>query len=149
MSDSVSYSALTLSAHFTKKRCSKLLQRKVKAFTPSESSIHFQSPETCVKINCLKSLSGSLRLIPRIDTEGLIPAYEALTLSPTISRLLRENKSWEIPKYIASGDIYGMKTFNQCLLELIEARKISPQVALQSSDKREELEMHLRNKGLL
>ena len=88
-------------------------------------------------------------MIPRIDTEGLIPAYEALTLSPTISRLLRENKSWEIPKYIASGDIYGMKTFNQCLLELIEARKISPQVALQSSDKREELEMHLRNKGLL
>ncbi len=91
----------------------------------------------------------SLRLIPRIDIDGLIPAYEAMILSPTISRLLRENKAWEIPKYISSGDIYGMKTFNQCLIELIEARRVSPQVALESSDKKEELEMQLRNKGLL
>ncbi len=91
----------------------------------------------------------SMRLIPRIDTSGLIPAYEVMTLSPTISRLLRENKLWEIPKYIASGDIYGMKSFNQCLMELVEGRKISPEVALEYSDKKEELTMALKNKGLL
>ncbi len=91
----------------------------------------------------------SQRLIPRIDTEGVIPAYEVMTLSPTISRLLRENKSWEIPRYIASGDIYGMKSFNQCLIELVETRRISSKSALDNSDKKEELEMQLRNKGLL
>ena len=91
----------------------------------------------------------SQRLIPRIDVEGVIPAYEIMTLSPTISRLLRENKNWEIPKYIASGDIYGMKSFNQCLMGLVTEKKISPKLALENSDKKEELEIQLRNKGLL
>ncbi len=87
-----------------------------------------------------------MRLIPRIDTEGLIPAYEVMTLSPTISALVRENKLWEIPKYIATGDIYGMKSFNQCLLELVEAKKISRESALEYSDKKEELGLQLRHK---
>jgi len=91
----------------------------------------------------------SQRLIPRIDVEGVIPAYEIMTLSPTVSRLLREDKNWEIPKYIASGDIYGMKSFNQCLMDFVVEKEISPQLALENSDKKEELEMQLRNKGLL
>jgi twitching motility protein PilT len=91
----------------------------------------------------------SMRLIPREDKSGLIPAYEIMVLSPSISRLIRENKLWEIPKYITTGDVYGMKSFHQCLLELVVARKISPENALQYADKREELELELRNKGLL
>lgn len=88
----------------------------------------------------------SLRLIPRIDVEGLIPAYEVMTLSPTISSLIRENKLWEMPKYIGTGDIYGMKTFNQCLSELVEAKKISTESALEYSDKKDELSLQLRHK---
>lgn len=88
----------------------------------------------------------SLRLLPRLDAKGLIPAYEVMSLSPTISSLIRENKLWKMPKYIASGEIYGMKSFNQCLLELIEAGKISSEVALEHSDKTEELKLQLRNK---
>lgn len=98
--------------------------------------------------NLLKGVL-SLRLLPRIDKPGLFPAYEIMTLSPTISRLLRENKLWEIPKYISTGEIYGMKSFNQSLLELVEKKMISSKVALQCSDKREELELQLRNKELL
>lgn len=91
----------------------------------------------------------SLRLIPRADGLGLIPAYEVLTLSPSVSRLLRENKIWEIPKYISSGDVYGMKSFHQCLLDLVEKRLVRPEVALEYADKREELEMDFRNRGWL
>ncbi len=90
-----------------------------------------------------------LRLLPRLDKEGLIPAYEIMTLSPTISRLLRENKLWEIPKYIASGEIYGMKSFDQCLLELVEKKLISPRLALEYADKKEELQLNLKGKGLI
>jgi len=90
-----------------------------------------------------------LRLLPRLDKKGLIPAYEIMTLSPTISRLLRENKLWEIPKYIASGEIYGMKSFDQCLLELVEKRLILPQLALEYADKKEELQLKLKGKGLI
>lgn len=89
------------------------------------------------------------RLIPRADGAGLVPAYESMLLSPSVSRLLRENKLHELPKYIATGDVYGMKTFHQCLLELAEANVITPLVALEYADKREELEMELRNRGII
>ena len=91
----------------------------------------------------------SQRLLPRADREGLIPVYESMTLSPTVARLIRENKVWEIPKYIASGDVYGMKSFHQGLIELVEAGKITPEVALDYADKREELEMDLRGRDLM
>lgn len=91
----------------------------------------------------------SQRLLPRVDVQGLIPAYEVMVLSPSVSRLIRENKTWEIPKYVSTGDVYGMKSFHQCLLELVGGGKVSPQIALEYADKKEELEMELRNKGLL
>lgn len=85
----------------------------------------------------------SLRLLPRIDVEGLIPAYEVMTLSPSISGLILENKLSEIPKFIASGEIYGMNSFNQCLFELIKQKRVSTEVALENSDNEKELRMWL------
>ncbi len=90
----------------------------------------------------------SQRLIPCSDKMGLIPAYEAMIASPTISRLIREKKFWEIPKYIATGDLYGMKSFNSCLLDLVISEQITPNDALEYADKKEELKMELRNRGL-
>ena len=81
----------------------------------------------------------SLRLIPRIDADGLIPAYEAVTLSPTISALIRENELNKIPKCISESGIFDMKSFNQCLWELVKAKKISTQTALTYSDEKKEL----------
>ncbi|MFH1355421.1 MAG: PilT/PilU family type 4a pilus ATPase, partial [Candidatus Omnitrophota bacterium] len=52
----------------------------------------------------------SLRLIPRKDGKGRIPAYEVMLLTPTISRLIREGTIWEIPKYIEQGDVFGMQS---------------------------------------
>lgn len=89
------------------------------------------------------------RLIPTADGSNLTPAYECMLLSPSISRLLREDKLHELPKYISSGDMYGMKSFHQCLLELVESGSITPQIALEYADKKEELEMELRNKELI
>jgi len=91
----------------------------------------------------------SLRLIPRSDQKGLVPAYEIMTSSPSISRLLRENKLWELPKYIHDGKIYGMNTFNQCLVRLVKEKQIIPELALEYSDKKEELQLEMRNKGLM
>ncbi len=86
----------------------------------------------------------SLRLLPRSDTGGLVPAYEVMTLSPTIATLINEHKIWEIPKYIASSDIFGMKSFNQCLWELINSKKISVDTAMDYSDEKTDLSLALR-----
>ncbi|NQT00037.1 MAG: type IV pili twitching motility protein PilT, partial [Candidatus Omnitrophica bacterium] len=121
--------------------------------TTVERIINFFPPEQhhliYTQLSFLLKGVVSLRLLPRIDQPGLIPAYEVMALSPTIASLIRENKLWEAPKYIATGDIYGMKSFNQCLFELIEAKKIAADVALDQSDKREELELQLRHKDLI
>ena len=90
----------------------------------------------------------SQRLIPRSNKTGIIPAYESMITSPTISRLIREKKFWEISKYIDAGDIYGMKTFHKCLLDLVVAEQITPEDALEYADKKEEFIMELRNRGL-
>jgi twitching motility protein PilT len=91
----------------------------------------------------------SLRLMPRADGKGMIPAYEIMSLSPSIPRLIRENKIWEIPKYMEKGDVYGMNTFNQCLIRLVEEGKVTSELALEYTDRREELEMELRNRNLI
>jgi len=125
----------------------------VNASTTIERIINFFPPyqHSFILMQLSVLLKGviCLRLLPRIDKKGLIPAYEIMTLSPTISRLLRENKLWEIPKYIASGEIYGMKSFDQSLLELVEKRIISPQLALGYADKKEEFHLNLKGRGLI
>ncbi len=125
----------------------------VNASTTIERIINFFPPyqHSFILMQLSVLLKGviCLRLLPRVDKKGLIPAYEIMTLSPTISRLLRENKLWEIPKYIASGEIYGMKSFDQSLLELVERRIISPQLALGYADKKEEFHLNLKRRDLI
>ena len=109
------------------------IERIVNFFPPREHNFILS------QLSSLLKGTLSLRLIPRIDTEGLIPAYEAMTLSSTISDLIRENKLWEIQKCIANSDIFGMTSFKQCLWNLIQAGKITKELALEYSDEKKEL----------
>ncbi|MFO8052461.1 MAG: PilT/PilU family type 4a pilus ATPase [Candidatus Omnitrophota bacterium] len=121
---------------------SSTIQRIINFFPPHQHNLITSQLSTLLKGVV------SQRLIPK-QGGGLIPAYESMVLSPSISRLIREDKIWEIPKYIASGDVYGMKTFNQSLLELVESKKITSQSALEYSDQKEDLEIEFRNKNLI
>lgn len=86
----------------------------------------------------------SLRLVPFKDGPGRIPACEVMLLTPTISRLIREGKTWEIPQFLEEGEIFGMQTFNQSLTKLIRAGKISEQEAIKFSDNEEEFMLSLK-----
>ena len=86
----------------------------------------------------------SLRLISRQNKNELIPAYEVMTLSPSISRIIREGRLWELHKYMAEGKIYGMVTFDDCLFNLVKEKKISHEKALAYADRKEELELKLK-----
>lgn len=86
----------------------------------------------------------SMRLTPRADKSGVIPAYEVMVGSPTISRLIRENNIWDIGKYLEEGDIYGMVSFEQCFFRLIKDGIVSPEVAISFSDKPEELRLRIQ-----
>jgi len=80
----------------------------------------------------------SLRLVPAKHGAGRVPAYEIMLLTPTISRLIREGKIWEIPDFIDDGAVFGMQSFTQSLVKLAHEGKISVEDAALAADSREE-----------
>ncbi len=86
----------------------------------------------------------SLRLLPLKDAVGRIPAYEIMLLTPTISRLIREGKIWEIPQFIEEGTVFDMQSFNQSLVRLVKAGQVSEDEAAAFSDNKEEFYLSLR-----
>jgi twitching motility protein PilT len=87
----------------------------------------------------------ALRLLPRKDEPGRIPAVEVLRMTRTIQECIRDAaKTQEIPDHMLKGtDIYGMQTFDQHLLELVREAKIDLQVAKVAATNEEELERSL------
>jgi len=69
--------------------------------------------------NLLKGIV-SLRLIPRKDRPGRIPAYETMVVTPTIARLIRENKMNDIQNFIDEGELFGMLSFKRSLVRLVQ-----------------------------
>jgi len=84
-----------------------------------------------VLANALKAIV-SLRLIPRADRPGRVPASEVLVNTATISELIRKGDELvTIPDHIAEGRVqYGMQTFDQSLLELYSKGWISYEWAM-------------------
>lgn len=117
---------------------SKSVERIINFFPPH------QHQEARNQLSTLLKGVISLRLIPCKDGKGRIPAYEIMLLTPTISRLIREGKIWEIPKYIEEGGIFGMQSFKQSLIKLTQNGKISPEEALKFADNKEELTLTLK-----
>jgi twitching motility protein PilT len=74
----------------------------------------------------------SMRLMPKADGRGRVPAVEVLIATATIKDcILDPDKTKTIPDVIAQGTIlYGMQTFDQSLLSLFKAGLISYEEAL-------------------
>jgi len=86
----------------------------------------------------------SLRLVPAKSGKGRLPAYEVMLLTPTISRLIREGKIWEIPQFIDDGAIFGMQSFTQSLAKLVREDKVAEEDAIDFADSREEFLLMLK-----
>lgn len=117
---------------------SQTLQRIVNFFPP------YQHQQIRAQLAYLLKGVISLRLVPLKEGRGRIPAYENMLLTPTISRLIREEKIWEIPQYIEDGKIFGMQSFNQSLVHLVRDGKISEEEAMNFADSKEEFVLSLR-----
>jgi len=92
---------------------------------------------------CLRAVI-SLRLLPRCDIEGRVPACEVLVTTPFIKKLIEENKIFQIPQAIADGEFYGMQTFNQSLIGLYQRGMVSYDDALYASTNPEEFKLNIR-----
>jgi len=73
----------------------------------------------------------SLRLLVNKKQNGRVPAVELMRSTRTIQECIKDPaRTHEITEYIARGRSEGMQTFDQHLLDLLRANKISMETAL-------------------
>src|SRR5687767_1022570 len=75
----------------------------------------------------------SQALCPRVDTDGMMAAYEFMYVTPGIQNLIRENKSFRIDSEIQTGKKYGMQLLDDNLWMNFQAGKISAEEAIDKS----------------
>jgi len=99
-----------------------------------------------VRIQLSMILRGtiSLRLLPRKDGRGRIPAYETMVVTPTIARLIREGKVEGIQEYIDKGDLFGMQSFRQSLVKLVKADLVDVDEARNLADSKDEFDLAMK-----
>ncbi len=75
----------------------------------------------------------SQALCPRVDTDGMVAAYEFMYVTPGIQNLIRENKSFRIDSEIQTGKRFGMQLLDDHLWALFTSGKISMEEAIDKS----------------
>ena len=90
----------------------------------------------------------SQRLLPRVDGLGRIPAVEVMVSTSRIRECIEDpEKTREIYGAVAVGrSSYGMQTFDQALIQLLETGLISYETALENSNNPDDFA--LRAKGI-
>lgn len=113
-----------------------------------ERIINFFPPylqsEISLQLSLLLKGTISLRLLARKDLSGRVPAYESMVVTPTIARLIREQKSRDIQSFIDDGKLFGMKSFKQTLAQLVREGVVAEEVASYASDSRDEFALELK-----
>ncbi len=90
----------------------------------------------------------SLRLLPDKKNNGRVPAVEIMRSTRTIQECIRDPaKTAEITDYIARGRGEKMQTFDQHLLDLLRANKISEEVALTAASNPTDFQTKLALEG--
>lgn len=96
-----------------------------------------------------RQLSGTMRavacqrMVPDVQG-GMVPAFEILINTPTVRKLLEENRLDKLPAAIETGAEDGMLNFNQALFQLIKEGKITEKEGLAKASNPQVLEMNLK-----
>lgn len=89
------------------------------------------------------------RLVKRLNG-GRAAAQEIMVVNETIRQLIAENRIHDVEQAVEEGEYYGMQTFNQALVKLIEQGVIDQKTALDNTEKPAELELLFKgvNRGV-
>ncbi|MFQ5704089.1 MAG: type IV pilus twitching motility protein PilT [Gemmatimonadales bacterium] len=116
------------------------IARMVAMFPPEEQDV--------ARVRLAESLQAviSQRLLPRCDDKGRCPALEIMICTSTIRDLIKDrNRVGEIHDLIAEGrDQYGMQTFDQHLMDLVEGEVVTFETAKAAASNPADFELKLR-----
>jgi len=114
------------------------VNRIIDVFPPhQQNQIRYQLADTLRGI-------VSQRLLPHASGANRVPAVEVMVMTPIIRKYVLENNLGEISTVMKQGQYYGMQTFHQALVKLINAKEISLETALSASSNPEEIMMAIR-----
>src|SRR5256886_7599961 len=103
------------------------INRLIDAFpTDSQEQIRVQLANNLIAVL-------SQCICPRVDTEGMIAAFEFMYCTPAIQNLIRENKSFRIDSGIQTGKKYGMQLLDDNLWGHFLAGRIGAEEAIDKS----------------
>lgn len=66
---------------------------------------------------CLRAVVCQ-RLLPRIDTEGRVAAFEVLVATEALRNIIREGRTHQLESYIQTGKRFGMQTMAESVVAL-------------------------------
>ncbi len=99
----------------------------------------------CQVLSATLAAVVSQRLIPRCDIRGLVPALEILAANDLVRHLILEGRFSELPEVIKKADSsYGMQTFDQSLISLLQRGVISEEVAMLNASKKTNMDLVLK-----
>jgi twitching motility protein PilT len=92
-------------------------------------------------------------LMPRLGVPGRIAAYEFMVVTPAVSNLIRESKTYRIDSAIQTGKKYGMQLLDDHLWDLFQKGIIATEEALDKArhpgELQEKIEALRRGQGEL
>src|SRR6266550_6603797 len=91
----------------------------------------------------------SQALCPRIDTDGMLAAYEFMYVTPGIQNLIRENKSFRIDSEIQTGKRFGMQLLDDNLWMHYQAGRISKEETIDKSKNPGQMVARMEQQGLI
>ena len=116
----------------------KTIDRVVNAFPAN------QQEQIRIQLSTVLQAVISQLLIPRIDKPGRVAIFEIMINTPTVRKLIEENRLDKLAAAIETGVDDGMINFNQALFNLVKQGKVSEAEALSKASNPQALEMNFK-----
>jgi twitching motility protein PilT len=108
--------------------CQGTITRIIDAFPPN------QQEQVRVQLSTSLIAVLSQALCPRLNAPGMVAAYEFMVITPAISNLIRENKTFRINSMIQTGKKFGMQLLDEHLYTLFRDGVIGGEEAVDKSN---------------
>ena len=106
--------------------------------------------QTQIRMSLAGSIKGTVcqRLVPTADGNGRVPALEVMVANGRIQQCITDpGLTHEMGEIIADGEYYGMQTFDQSLVRLLEEGKVDLRGALAAASKPHDLKVMLQRRA--
>jgi len=103
-----------------------------------------------IRVALAGSIKGSVcqRLVPTADGAGRVPALEVMVANGRIQQVILDpDLTGEMHEIIADGEYYGMQTFDQALVRLLEAGRIDLRAAMAAASRPHDLKVMLQQRS--